>query len=163
MSFRHSNTNLTLHSEINTKTLIWLVAAAGLFILYALRCLMETLPPEDHFSLSLIGCFLLTQALFSLDQTSIKLSLEYNRCWLRHHRFGRTREMSVPVTQIHSARTEVNPAPPIGAAPYSRIVLITSIGMIPLNENYSHRLHNAATTCERINQFLDSRDDFLPA
>lgn len=156
-------TELRLESQLPPKAHLWLCITLFVAGLYLLRSLLQTIPPEDHVAISLVICFFLTQLWFSLEKTSVKLSLHDNRCWLRHHRLGKYDELSLPVSQIHSAKLEYEAKPASDAAPKARITLITSLGMIPINQQYQGnpaRLHYA---CKQINHFLESQPHFLQA
>lgn len=156
-------TELKLESPLPSKSRLWLCITLLLSSLYLYRNHIQTIPPEDHVAIALFVCFLLTQFWISIEKTSIEISLSNNRCWLRYHRLGRSHALSLPASQIHSATLEYEESPTHTTAPNARIALVTSLGMIPVNQDYQEnpqRLHDA---CERINRFLQSQTQLLQA
>lgn len=156
-------TDLKLQSSLPKGALVWLGITLFFTSLYVIRASMDVIPPEDHIALSLILCFLLSQLLMNVEQTVLKISLPYNRAWLQHHRFGRRDERSLPVSQIHSARVEYSDTPQNGTPDCARIVLITALGMIPVNEKYQTNPVQLGKNCQQINSFLESQKLFFEA
>ncbi len=156
-------TELKLNSSIPTGTIIWFAAASLFGSLYGIRAFAEFIPPEEHLAFCAILCVLLSQVLCTLKQTSLTLRLDENRCWLRHYRFGRKHETSIPVSQIHSAKIEYAGCSNRHVVHNTRIVLVTSLGMIPVNEEYQVDAPDLDDACERINAFLASQTKFMRA
>lgn len=156
-------TELKLDSTIPTGAIIWLAAATMFGSLYAIRAINQFIPPEENLAYSAILCVLLCQALFSLKKTSLTIRLDENRCWLRHYRFGRKHETSIPISHIHSAKLEYAGCSNRHVVHNTRIVLITSLGMIPVNEEYQVHAPDLDDACQRINDFLASQVKFMRA
>ena len=156
-------TELTVQSQLPPKARLWLCVTLLLSGMYLCRILMQTIPPEDHVAIALIICFLLTQFWFSIERTSIKISLPHNRCWLSYHRLGKSNELSLPVSQIHSAQLQFEEKPAHGTTPNARIALVTTLGMIPASQQYQGNPVQLHVNCEQINRFLESRMRFLEA
>lgn len=157
MRMIESATELQLRSALPRAMVFWLAITALVCVLYITRCLHDDVPPQDHVALAFILCFLLTQAWLKLEQNTLRIDLSFNRCWLYQHRFCFSRVQSLPVSQIHSARVEN------ASHTLSRVVLVTSSGMIPLSEGYSRANSDVIETTEHINRFLQSQCQFLPA
>lgn len=156
-------TELKLDLSFPTHALTWLAAASMFGTLYGLRAIHEFIPPEEHVAFTAILCALLSQVLFNLEQTSLTIRLDENRCWLRHYRFGKKRETSIPVSQIHSAKLEYASGGDRDIVHPARIVLITSLGMIPVNEEFQADSLDLDDACRRINGFLASQVRFMLA
>jgi len=156
-------TQLKLSSPLPRSALAWLAITALIAGLYIWRASIEFIPPEDHVALSIILCCLLTQLWMQVEQTRVTISLPHNRCWLRHHRMGRYTEKSLPVSQIHSARIEHADTPIYGDIYPARIVLVTSLGMIPASTYYPDKPRLLYNTCTRINTFLGSNESYFHA
>ena len=156
-------TELTLQSQLPPRARLWLCITLFLSGMYLFRTLIQTIPPEDHVAIALIICFLLTQFWFSIERTSIKISLPHNRCWLSYHRLGKSHELSLPISQIHSAQLQFEEKPTPGTTPNARITLVTSLGMIPVSQQYQGNPARLHANCEQINCFLESRMRFLEA
>ena len=163
MHTQYNNTEFNIASPLTRRALGWLYASGLVASLYLIRVLIEEIPPQDHLALSFIVCGLLVQTWFHLEQTCLKISLPYNRCWLRHHHLGKTREQSLPVSQIHSARLEYSDVQQHSDIRYARIVLVTSLGMIPASRNYSDKAWLLDQDCNHINHFLESQKLFFQA
>ncbi len=163
MHCREYPTDLKLHSPLPRIAKIWLGVALFIASLYIVRASIEVIPPEDHFALSVLLCFLLGQVLLSIEQSVLKISLPYNRAWLHHRSFGRYHERSLPVSQIHSARLEFSKKPHDDAPDTARIVLVTALGMIPVSEKYQKNPKHLGTICRQINSFLESQEGLLKA
>ncbi|MFK7994267.1 MAG: hypothetical protein AB8B87_09020 [Granulosicoccus sp.] len=145
------------------RALAWLTVSILVSGLYMFRVLIEEIPPQDHVALSFIVCFLLTQTALHLEQTRLRISLPHNRCWLRHHHLGKVREQSLPVTQIHSARLEYSDGQQDLESLNARIVLVTSLGMIPVSHKHTHKAWVLDRTCNHINHFLESKQKYFQA
>lgn len=130
---------------------------------YLIRAMTQVIPPEDHVALSAILCTFLLLALINLEQTVLKISLSQNRCWLRHHRLGMLKERSLPVSQIHSAKVEYLTAKGDTDMQFARLVLVTSLGMIPVNEHFQEHPTRMDSACQQINSFLHSQRQYLAA
>lgn len=156
-------TGMTLASPIPKPALIWMGIALGLAGLYALRALLTEIPPQDHVALSLVLCALLLQVGINLERYVLKISLSENRCWVYHHRAGACNVRSLPVSAIHSACLEMQPRNNTLNPELGRLVLITSLGMIPIGEKYLQKSNLLEQTCQQINDFLASRDRYLHA
>jgi|GEM_PF-3611758 len=156
-------TELKLDSYLPPKMQLWLAASLFVAVLYVLRTLIETIAPQDHLAISLILCFLLVQTWLSFEKTSVKISLPDNRCWLRHHRPGTYQERSLPVSQIHSAKLQYKEFSCPDIQPHARIALITSLGMIPVNEQYQRNPAQLLNACQEINCLLESQPRFFRA
>jgi len=163
MVCREYSTELTLASRLSTHACAWLAVCAVVASLYLVRTFIDDVPPQDHVALALILCVLLTQAWISMEQIVVKISLAHNRCWLRQRRFIRQSERSLPATQIHSAKLEYQDNQIEANAPLARIVLITSLGMIPVSSDYRSETRDLLSACERINRFLRTQHSLLPA
>lgn len=157
MHTHNDKTELNIVSPLTRCALGWLYSSILVACLYAVRVMVEEIPPQDHLALSFILCFLLIQTWFRLDRTRLRISLPHNRCWLHHHHLGLTREQSLPVSQIHSARLEYSDLQKSTDTNYARIVLVTSLGMIPASLNYSDKAWKLDQTCSYINHFLESQ------
>ncbi|MFK8082046.1 MAG: hypothetical protein AB8B97_17300 [Granulosicoccus sp.] len=156
-------TEFTMASPLPRQALAWLYASIFFASLYVLRALIEEIPPLDRIALSFILCFLLIQTGFSLRQTRLRISLPHNRCWLRHHHLGQFKEQSLPVSQIHSAKLEFEELQGGTDTRSARIVLVTSLGMIPVDQGFSDKAKLLGLTCENINYFLNSQNEYLQA
>lgn len=158
-----SGTDLQLNSALPRSAQICLGVTGAIASMYLLRSILSDIPPQDHVAISLLLCGLLLIFWALIDQVQVTISLSYNRCWVQRHRFGNTTHTSFPVSQIHSAKAEKHPDPMPGREQESRIVLVTSLGMIPVGDSYSHDWPSTHAACETINHFLASQDDFLNA
>lgn len=156
-------TGMTLASPIPKPALIWLGITLALGSLYGFRALLTEIPPQDHVALSLLLCALLTQVGMSLERYMLKLSLTENRCWVSHHRAGSRSVRSLPISVIHSACLEMHQSNRSEHSGLGRIVLITSLGMIPISEKYQANLTLLEKTCQQINDFLATKDRYLYA
>lgn len=156
-------TELRMTLPLPRSTLMWFGISAFFTSLYIIRSSIELIPPQDHVALSLILCFLLGQSWLHLEQTRIRINLPHNRCRVRHHRMGVFSERSLPVSQIHSARVEFDSASAGTASPPARMVLVTSLGMIPASLYYSDKLWHLDKECQLINGFLESSELFFHA
>ncbi|MFK7859532.1 MAG: hypothetical protein AB8B64_11935 [Granulosicoccus sp.] len=156
-------TEFTMMSPLPGKALVWLYAFFLIASLYIVRALIEDIPPQDHVALSFILCFLLTQVWCRLEQTRLRISLPYNRCWLRHHHLGKYKEQSLPVSQIHSAKLEYDDSQTSSNGGSARIVLVTSLGMIPVSLTYSEKARLLDQSCHHINCFLESQKLYFQA
>ncbi len=163
MHCRKHSTDLTLQSPLPKVAIVWFGITLFIALLYCIRATIEIIPPQDHFALSIVLCFLLGQVLISMEQTVLKISLPYNRAWLKHHRFCNHHERSLPVSQIHSARLEYSKNPQEGADDCARIVLVTALGMIPVTEEYEKKTVRLRQTCTQINRFLESQTQYFTA
>lgn len=163
MRKRHQKTRLTLSSAISGEAIIWIATTCIFLGLYTLRCALEPITVQFHALLTGIVCFALIQALSALDHTSISMCRSTNRCRLKKHKLGGARERSIPLSQIHSALIETSPATAAVKNPRTRVVLITTLGMIPVNDQYRISRSSALTICGDINHFLKSGKDFLIA
>lgn len=163
MHTQHSLTEITIASPLTRHALGWIYTSLMVASAYLVRALIEDIPPQDHLALSIILCFLLIQSWIHLEQTRLRISLPHNRCWLRHRHLGIIKEQSIPVSQIHSARLEYSDAARHAKGQYARIVLVTSLGMIPASLTYSDKPWRLDQTCIHINQFLDSQKQLFQA
>ena len=163
MRCREYLTELELESSLPRTAWVWLSVTMLLASLYLLRAMTQDIPPEDHVALSLLLCTFLTLVWLNLKQTVLKFSLPENRCWLRHHRCGTSRELSLPVSQIHSAKAEYQSANGDAQTQLGRIVLITSLGMIPVSEYFEENPTLLDRACQQINRFLQSQEQYLTA
>jgi len=163
MRCQEYSTELTLASRISPSARLWIGACTLVAGLYILRAILQEIPPQDHVALALILCMLLTQAWLNLKPTVVKINLSQNRCWLKHRNFIRLKERSLPVTQIHSAKLEFQSRPDSIDGPFARIVLITSLGMIPVNADYQANTGELRGACDRLNRFLESHQRMLSA
>lgn len=158
-----SDTELHLNSALPRSAIVSLCVTGGVALLYILRSWLGDIPPEDHVAIALLLCGLLASTWIAFDQIHVTISLSHNRCWVQRHRLGGTTRTSIPVSQIHSAKPEKRPDPLPGKEEEARIVLITSLGMIPVCEHYFHDFPSTREACETINRFLASQKDFLNA
>jgi len=163
MHFQDRITEFKLASPLPGRALAWLYVSILFAGLYGLRALIKDIPPQDHIALSFILCSMLLQAWFYLRQTRLRISLAHNRCWLRHHHLGHFREQSLPVSQIHSAKLEFDQSQKGTDTLSARIVLVTSLGMIPVNQTYSRKAWVLEQACNHINHFLESQNQYLKA
>ena len=136
MRAEESATELRLQSGLPKPAALRLGIALGLLMMYAGRAVTETIPPQDHIALSLLICGALISAWTHLDRLYVTFSLTHDRCWMTRRRFVSTSRQSIPVTQIHSARTEPCEADVPSNKPRARVVLLTSMGKIALEERY---------------------------
>lgn len=158
-----SNIVLRMTLPLPASTLIWLGLTIFFASLYLIRVSVDLIPPQDHVALSLILCFLLVQLWLRLEQTRITINLAHGRCRVRHHRMGSYSERSMPVALIHSARLEYNSNSAVTESSPARLVLLTSLGMIPASLYYSNKAWRLDRECQRINHFLKSNERFLHA
>jgi hypothetical protein len=156
-------TELKLESHLPPKMQLWLAASLFVAVLYVLRTLIENIAPQDHLAISTVLCLLLTQTWLSFEKTSLKISLPDNRCWLRHHQPGKYNERSLPVSQIHSARLQYQEFSCPDEPAHARITLVTSLGMIPVNEQYQRNPAQLQDACQKINGLLQSQTRFFCA
>lgn len=163
MRCREYLTELKLESPLPQTAMLWLAVTLLLAALYISRMFVDIIPPEDHVAIALLLCIFLTQVWVNLEQIVVEISLPNNRCWLRHHRMGKLRERSLPVSQIHSARMEYEQTENVTQAQSARIVLVTSLGMIPVSEHYQTDATLLERACGQINSFLQSQQRYLQA
>lgn len=163
MRSQDSITEVHLNSAWTRSAMVSVWIAGVIALHYLLRIVMADIPFQDHVMLLSIIGVLLASAWATIDQVSVRISLAQDCCWVRHHRFGATRQRSIPVTQIHSARTELCPDPEPGIKPKARIVLITSLGKIPVCEPYFLDHMYTQLQCETINQLLGTQSNCLAA
>lgn len=157
-------TELQLRSPLPWRVMISLMCTGVMGTLYAYRCLVSEIPPQDHVALSLLLCMMLLNSWRMMDTVQIRFSLTKDRCWVRRTRFGHTREHSVPLSQIHSARFTLGPSSTALATAYcGTITLITSLGVIPVFEQQKANMGSMRELCEQINAFLASRNHYLTA
>lgn len=163
MRCREYLTELEMESSLPRTAWGWLTLALLLAGMYLLRAMIQDIPPEDHLALSLLLCTFLALVWINLEQTVLKFSLPENRCWLRHHRCGMLKERSLPVSQIHSARVEYQSTSGNADTQLARLVLVTSLGMIPVSEHYQENPALMDGACHQINSFLQSQQLYLTA
>ena len=163
MRCREYLTELELELSLPRLAWAWLSVSMLIGSLYLIRAITQDIPPEDHVALSLLLCTFLALVWMNLEQTVLKFSLPENRCWLRHHRHGTLKERSLPVSQIHSVKVEYQSASAYPHTQLGRIVLITSLGMIPVSEHFQENPTLLDSACRQINSFLQSQQQFLTA
>lgn len=135
--------------------------------LYAVRVLTSEseIPPQDHVALAMIVCFLLSHAWLKMDQTVVHISMAANRCWIRQHRFCRSRLQTFSVSHFHSAK--IKKAETMWASdtekPRAELVFVTSFGVIQVKENLPRKRADSEDICIVINNFLAGRDRMLAA
>ena len=155
-------TELNLSSPLSRSVIVSLAGTGFLALLYIFRSYISDIPPQDHIALSILLCMLLLNTWRMIDLIHVKFSLSHNRCWVSRYRFCTTQRKSVPVSQIHSARLDMCPNPETPAHS-SRIVLVTSMGMLPVCDHYFLDVASTKALCLDINNFLASQNDFLAA
>ena len=163
MRYREYLTELELESSLPRTAWAWLSVTVLLASMYLLRAMTQDIPPEDHVALSLLLCTFLALVWINLEQTVLTFSLPENRCWLRHHRCGTLKERSLPVSAIHSAQVEYRSISENARQQPGRIVLVTSLGMIPVSEHFQENPAPLDRACLQINSFLQSQQQYLAA
>lgn len=160
---RNDATELELRAPLPRDSLLWLAVALFIASVYGFRGLVDDIPPQDHVALAMIQIVILTQVWITLEQNILKISLSEKRAWVQHHRMGRRYERSLPLSVIHSARLEYDDQAPTGAKRPARIVLVTSLGMIPMSGKFNSDLDHLQQSLEEINTFLQLQELYFSA
>ncbi|MFK7891709.1 MAG: hypothetical protein AB8B63_12915 [Granulosicoccus sp.] len=156
-------TELKLRAPLPRDSLLWLAAVLLIAVIYGFRGLVDDIPPQDHVALAMILIVMLTQVLITLEQNILIISLSKKRAWVMHHQMGRRYERSLPLSVIHSAQLQFDDKVTAEAGSTARIVLVTSLGMIPMSGKFNSYLNHLQQSSEKINAFLKLQERYLSA